>query len=203
MIATYPSQGVRGGNGKKMAVATASISGVSLKNLKYFVGHEGGCFQGDVYIDGKKQGFWSQDSWGGPDHFEFDATEIEKRAKEYFKKNPFVDIVELQRSGKKVEEVDFNNLPMRSELPEIESILMDDLASLTDMFKQYKKWAKNGYTYLVKLECIHGLWPIPREDGSYKGTRTKEAAENAWKEITDKYPYARAKMYSSVEDFVL
>jgi hypothetical protein len=52
----------------------AKFNGCEIKNLKFFKGHEGEtCMQGTVYKDGKKLGFWSQDSWGGEDKFEFDT----------------------------------------------------------------------------------------------------------------------------------
>lgn len=50
----------------------ATINGVEIKNLKGFKGHEGEpCHQGNIYKDGKKLGFWSQDSHCGEDHWEF------------------------------------------------------------------------------------------------------------------------------------
>ena len=104
----------------------ASINGVSLKKLSYFVGHEGGCFQGDVYLDGKKLGFWSQDSWGGPDNFEFEQSPIIERAKEYYAAHPKVDELKLYET--ELEDIDFNNLPKRSvdSMLEIDASLMND-----------------------------------------------------------------------------
>ena len=55
----------------------ASINGVEIKNIKTFKGHEGEPLtQGTVYKDGKKLGFWSEDSWGGPDNFDFNPGEL-------------------------------------------------------------------------------------------------------------------------------
>ena len=46
----------------------ASINGITVKALKKFKGHEGEpLYQGNVYLGNKKIGWWSQDSWGGPD----------------------------------------------------------------------------------------------------------------------------------------
>ena len=57
----------------------ASINGVSIKAFKKFRGHEGEeLYQGNVYYNGKKLGFWSQDAHGGIcDNFEFDETVLE------------------------------------------------------------------------------------------------------------------------------
>jgi hypothetical protein len=43
------------------------FGGYWIKNLKNFKGHEGEpLFQCSVYKDGKRIGFFSEDSWGGP-----------------------------------------------------------------------------------------------------------------------------------------
>ena len=61
----------------------ASINGVEVKALKGFEGHEGYCFQGNIYKDGKKLGFWSQDSWGGCDRFDFDESILDEACKDF------------------------------------------------------------------------------------------------------------------------
>ena len=51
----------------------ASINGITVKGIKNFRGHEGEPLcQGNVYLGNKKIGFWSQDSWGGPDSIYLD-----------------------------------------------------------------------------------------------------------------------------------
>lgn len=180
----------------------ASINGVSIKKLKFFIGQEGGCFQGDVYLDGKKLGFWSQDQWGGPDNFDFNEAPLKERAREYYSTHPEVD--ELKLYDMKLEDVDFNNLPMRSvdSMIEIESHLIGDVVDLTDALKWYKKWDKQGYPVAGKLTFIHGRWPIPRENGTLCAGLTKEAIAKKFKEFTDKYPYARIEYYEKPEDFI-
>ena len=50
-----------------------SINGITVKGIKNFRGHEGEPLcQGNVYLGNKKIGFWSQDSWGGPDSIYLD-----------------------------------------------------------------------------------------------------------------------------------
>lgn len=61
----------------------ATINGVEVKALKSFVGREGECLQGTVYLNGKKLGFWSQDSWGGPDQFDFDVKLLDEACQKY------------------------------------------------------------------------------------------------------------------------
>ena len=51
----------------------ASINGITVKAIKEFRGHDGEPLaQGNLYLNNKKIGFWSQDSWGGPDHFQLE-----------------------------------------------------------------------------------------------------------------------------------
>ncbi len=43
----------------------ASIKGIEIKNVKTFRGHEYPTnYQGNIYFNGVKKGFWSQDGWG-------------------------------------------------------------------------------------------------------------------------------------------
>ena len=51
----------------------ASINGISVKGITKFKGHEGEPLaQGNLYVNNKKIGFWSQDSHGGPDCYVLD-----------------------------------------------------------------------------------------------------------------------------------
>lgn len=58
----------------------ASINGIEIKNLKTFRGHEGEpLYQGTIYKNGAKLGFWSQDAHGGIcDNFEFNEILLQK-----------------------------------------------------------------------------------------------------------------------------
>ena len=50
-----------------------SIKGISVKNIRDFLGHEQEpLVQCDVCYQGKKVAEYSQDSWGGEDRFDFD-----------------------------------------------------------------------------------------------------------------------------------
>jgi hypothetical protein len=42
----------------------ASIQGLQVKSLKSYIGMEGVAYQGNLYLNGKKIGFWSQDGNG-------------------------------------------------------------------------------------------------------------------------------------------
>lgn len=102
----------------------ASIKGIEVKNLKSFRGVEYPTnYQGNVFYNGKKMGFWSQDSWGGPDRYEFDSRELDAVAKEYYGEDSIYDL----------------------------DCLMGELLELVDYEKNFKKAVKEGYTALVVI----------------------------------------------------
>lgn len=107
----------------------AEIFGISLKNLKSFIGHEGKCYQGSLYIEGKKIGFWTQDSWGGCDDYMFD------KGYDWLK---FENAVKDRTKGMKVKYGDY-------ELDYSASLLMDDLVFLMELEKDLKRSVKKGY----------------------------------------------------------
>ena len=111
----------------------ASINGVSIKAFKKFRGHEGEeLYQGNVYYNGKKLGFWSQDAHGGVcDNFEFDETVLNNESEKY--KNYSGKVSE---EDKKYYDITF---------------FMIALSDLTIAEKQFKKGLKNGYHSLVKI----------------------------------------------------
>ena len=113
----------------------ASINGISVKGLKSFVGHEGeGCYQGNIYIANKKVGFWSQDSWGGPDLFNFDLSYSEKKLSDRVKElNPDKAIHGKSRDGKPYT-IDYDL-----------ELLMYDLVKLLEDEKIFKNSIKKGF----------------------------------------------------------
>lgn len=119
----------------------ATINGISLKSIKAFRDHEGATiYQGNIYIDGKKKGFWSQDSMGGCDEYIADSADrkankdfieiLNNRAVKFKESHPktykYYDIIDID-------------------------ILMYTLMRLTDLEKTYKKFAKSGYPYMLTV----------------------------------------------------
>lgn len=94
------------------------IKGIEFKNVKKFSGHDGECYQGNLYLNGKKIGSQSQDSWGGPDDFDFTTEEAEKEFKkivetyycENLEKNYYHMTMEEFISGKQPEIVSYNDM---------------------------------------------------------------------------------------------
>lgn len=180
----------------------AKIAGIEVKNLKYYSGHEGEyCAQGNIYFNGKKQGFWSQDSWGGPDRFEFNENELEEVAKDYYRNNVPIDEGKLFRT--KPEDVDFTNLPRKVPEYEVLSRLISEITELSYVEKFWKRQAKKRNNCCVAvLDFYHGRWPVPKEAGQMIACNTKQEAEEYFKKITEKYPYAYLCFYEKPEDFV-
>ena len=51
----------------------ANINGIEIKAIKTFLGTEGYARQGNVYLDKKKIGFFSEDGNGGCDWIDFEC----------------------------------------------------------------------------------------------------------------------------------
>ena len=110
----------------------ASIYGVTIKNLKKFMGHESPCFQGNVYLDGKKLGFWSQDSWGGCDNYEFDEN-ILSGAVETYKASDMLPDEYRSIAGT--------------------DTLMFEIVELLETQKHFKAAVKKGYSVLTEIKA--------------------------------------------------
>ena len=163
----------------------ASINGISLKSLKHFKDHEGMTIaQGNVYYNGKKLGFWSQDSWGGGDRYDFDTKDLDTEAKKYAKS-----------SHVKSEYKNIFNL----------DCLMYDLICLMDTEKSYKKGIKNGYRSYVEVTDgyhVFGYWSqVPNPTGLAKAEHKKFMDSIKDKLLKDKKPVVN--VYNSDSDFVI
>ena len=180
----------------------ASMNGVTVKAMKEFVGHEGRCKQGNIYIDNKKQGFWSQDSWGGPDNFDFDTTLLLERIKEYYEKNPPIDTLKLYDMD--IKEIDFNNLPIHTyeDFLEPESVFLYELTDLLEMEKHFKKAVKNDYSMVGDLRFYNVKAPIPANISDLVYACNEKQITECFKKFTDKYPYAYVTIYKSLDDFI-
>lgn len=122
----------------------ASLYGVVIKNLKTFKDHEGMiAYQGDVWFNNKKLGFWSQDSWCGGDHYDFKESLLDV-AVDRFKKSSLLED----------EYRDIANL----------DIMLNHLVNLIEQEKEYKKGVKKGYpTYVRATDGFHILGYYTRQ----------------------------------------
>lgn len=122
----------------------AKIHGIELKGVKTFRDHEGASIaQGNIYVEGKKVGEWSQDSWGGPDIISMDKGYSEKAFNDAIKK--------VHPDAKKCK-----SRTHEFELEYDAEILMSDLLKLNDEEKTYKKFVKSGYTTICIVSDNYG-----------------------------------------------
>lgn len=121
----------------------ANINGLTLKGITRFKGHEGEpLIQGNIYFNNKKVGYYSQDSWGGPDTINIynktDEEEINKIAERFFDKYPNGIIPEDQSFTLK-------DLYRDNYLDG----LMGEFIVLIEAEKEYKAAIKKGYKYVL------------------------------------------------------
>ena len=163
----------------------ASINGVQIKALHSFMGVEGPTLQGNVYRDGKKLGFWSQDGNGGPDRFEFNEDVLD-------------DVVEKLRISSLIED----------EYREIVNadILMYELTKLMEDEKNYKKMAKQGYPIVFLASDGYHVLTFAVRTGKVEDIIqsdrylqwTKKAKESMYENVE-----MTIKSYTSLDDFKL
>lgn len=135
----------------------ASIKGVKIKNLVRFNGHEyEPLIQGDLYLFGKKIGWYSEDFCGGEYHFipaERSETErtilkLIEEYKDWYNSSdyPFIKYQGLEK---------YINL----------SDLVTDLVLLIDIEKQFIKEKKRGYNGIVEKRSNQYIksYPIKKE----------------------------------------
>lgn len=162
----------------------AEINGISLKNVKHFKDHEG-CMiaQGDVYYKGKKLGFWTEDSWGGPDSYDFDETVLDEEVKKYaasdYVEDKYRSIINLD-------------------------ILLANLLALIDDEKGYKKGVKKGYSkYVLADDGFHVFGFYTNEEDPKKGSFYTEFIKNCRKTFFKDWEPDGIKVYTSLDDFKL
>lgn len=114
----------------------AKLHGVELKGIKTFRDHEGASIaQGNIYVEGKKVGEWSQDSWGGPDIISMN---------EGYSERAFYDAIKkVHPESKKCK-----SRTHEFELEYDAEILMNDLLKLNEQEKEFKQTIKKGYTHV-------------------------------------------------------
>ena len=155
----------------------ASMKGIEVKALKEFRGHEGEpLWQGNIYMDGKKVGYYSDDAHGGmaivdiyPREY---REEFEKRTKDYTEKCTFNGVT-LELKG--------------------EEHFMSALVDLLLTEKRYKTGAKKGKDVLMDfIDKNYGMVESYLAIPAHMLGAAKE-----------KYKDKDTKVYTSLDDFVL
>ena len=119
-----------------------SIKGISVKNIRNFLGHEQEpLVQCDVCYQGKKVAFFSQDSWGGEDRLDFDYDLPFAKREELgyiFEKSAQKYIKERLDKGENVE-----FYAEHKDWYDANTLILD-IIELNDISKHYKKVLKQG-----------------------------------------------------------
>jgi len=117
----------------------ASINGITVKAIKEFRGHEGEpLYQGNVYLGNKKIGWWSQDSWGGPDAYYLDEPYRVRKLEEKVKMLNRDKEKTYSRGDGSTYTIDYSL-----------DIMFGDLMVMHEDEKMFKSAIKNGYAGLL------------------------------------------------------
>lgn len=179
----------------------ASINGISVKGMKEFLGHEGEPLsQGNLYLNNKKIGFWSQDAHGAIcDNFIMENGYSEVLLRDMVKK---VNAHKAHMAGPE------NN---RFLLEYSLDFLMGDYITLHEDEKLYKNAVKKGYAgIVVASDGYHTVsWSL---GSSYMAKNDEELLKALGDDITkakktfwieDEYTKHTVKIYRSPADFVI
>lgn len=164
----------------------AKINGVEIKAIKTFIDHEGAeVAQANVYINGKKVGFWSQDSWGGPDNYYGIEDVITQKAK-LFKDGCPSD----------ARYYDFQDDP---------DIFMDHLLRLAEDEKLFKKYTKDGFSTLLIVTDGYHCSMVRFKDKLTKSEIEKRSPKTieSMKEKMYKNVVPKVKVFNSIKDFTV
>lgn len=193
----------------------ASIKGIEIKGVKGYQGHEGYCQQGNIYMDGKKIGFYSEDGWGGPPTLDVNSKELKQELKQrmslYYQEHPQIDSIKMWKMEKEEIILDSEGKMDESKLPRtdftngglfesnLEELFFPQLLELKDMESAYKKAIKKGFKEIVSLHYL-SIRNSPRPLDMYYSTN---GSEEVYQEIISliENPYVIIKRYKSLDDF--
>lgn len=167
----------------------AEIKGITLKGLTRFVGMEGEAYQGNIYMDGKKIGWFSQSGDGGCSTIDYNNPEIkkvvDKRIEQYFKENP--------------PDVDWANT---------DEFFYEDLVNLILNEKEFKKAIKKGYVWYMTVSTVFNPddnsrpYKVPKAYFIPQGCTSDKEMKKLIADLKAE-GYDKIKIYKSLEDFVI
>lgn len=156
----------------------ASIKGWQLKGVKTFRGREWLIIHGNIYLNGKKVGWFNNDGNGGGADVDLCEVELWERlnadVREFYKHEPMLTYSE--------------------EIPRTAETFFYELLELMDLEKKYKKFSKKGYPYMT----YYTVNPegIDRKIVGYK------TAEERMRDLA-KIPVIDSRFYDKIEDFII
>ena len=162
----------------------ASLNGVTIRNFKGFKGHEGEpLWQGSVYHNGRKLGFWSQDAHGGCDNYDFNSKLLDY---------PTFAWKSGLKGTKYYEYLDSDSF-------------LGLVCAIMELEKEYKKAEKKGYpAACIGINLADGYWSMISALHKTTAENRKAEIENAVRQRADKgeEKLIIVKVISSVDDLV-
>ncbi len=155
----------------------ASIKGIELKSVKTFRSTEYPTnYQGKVYFNGKNQGFWSQDGWGGPDQYDFDTSELDKVAKDYYGPDSIYGL----------------------------ECLLGELLTLRDYETTYKKAVKEGYASVVIMTdgYFESYVKVPKDKNKEVILQKCESFIKKFEQKSKSKDKIKVSVFTDLSDFV-
>lgn len=190
----------------------ANINGIEIRSVKIFNGKEGYEKKGNLYLDKKKIGLFSEDSKGSCSWIVFDLDKesnplFYNRVREYYRKNPVADYIKICKMSLEEYIQNENNLPVTTyEQESKESIMeyfIDALLNLRKMEQAYKIALKKGYSAIVIVNYIHLSRNQLPPDEIYYTNGTQESFDKVKNAAKQKFQAVNVKEYKSLKDFTI
>lgn len=154
-----------------------SIFGIQVKGVKTKQGREGEYYCGNVYYNGKKLGFWSQDPYGCiADNFEFDTRQLDEALNKY-------------REYKKYD---------RS----LESMLLD-VVILSEYYKEYTKMIKTSRYKILTVVTDKFDYSVYSIHHNGMSEVVQDSINKASKKIVNNNLGLVIKHFKSENDFII
>lgn len=190
----------------------ANINGIEIKAIKTFLGTEGYARQGNVYLDKKKIGFFSEDGNGGCDWIDFECDkEIKElffsRVRAHYKNYPALDNMKIYNMTMEEYVKQENKLPVTTYEQESNDIIMEyfmeKLLNLREFEQDYRKADKKGYSAIITVKYISLSGnPLPLDEVYYTNG-TQESFRKVENTAKEKSITVIVASYTSPKDFIL
>lgn len=181
----------------------AKIYGVQVKGIKEWEAMEGTGIDANIYIDNKKVGRYYDAGNGGMPDVIIDNPEHSKvlteRVKQYFIDHP------VDRTGLTPEKLGGKSFEERYDFMMDDVAFIEEVISMTQNEKFFKKSQKQGYSILVVCDYpffVEGPHPYIQPT-MFGGRNPVKSANDFIMEKKAKFPHLIHKTYSTLEDFII
>lgn len=171
----------------------ASINGLTLKNVKTWMGREGEAAQGDLYLDNEKICFWSQDGNGGIDNYDF----VDKYSENKFRK--------LIKDIYKDKPIEYENQGKTSYMEYDADLLLSDIWDLQDLERLYttvRSEGKGGFA-VIQTAFIRSISSLSKKEVSLSDNEILSELEDEISSFKNYYGNTGVtiRIFRSYDDF--